>query len=139
MNLETAQRIIAAALAYARTRKFAPLSVAVLDVRGAIQALATEDGASRGRPIIAIGKANGAIAMGLGSRALAERAARIPQFIAAVDHAVGGLIPSPGGVLVRSRSGEIVGAVGVSGDTGDNDEKCAVAGVTEAGLVPDTG
>jgi uncharacterized protein GlcG (DUF336 family) len=139
MKLETAQTIVAAAVAHARAQKMKPLAVAVMDARGAIRALAAEDGTSRGRAKIAIGKANGAIEMGLGSRALAKRAEQMPQFIAALDNALGGLIPVPGGVLARDGSGEIVGAVGISGDTSENDEACALAGVRAAGLMPDTG
>jgi uncharacterized protein GlcG (DUF336 family) len=137
VNLETAQKILAAALADARTRNFNPLAVAVLDERGAVRALAMEDGASLKRPEIATGKAYAAISMGLGTREVAKRP---PHFLAAVTHAVGGsFVPVPGGVLVRDAKGEIVGAVGVSGDTSDNDEIAAVAGINAAGLSADPG
>ena len=117
-----------------------PLAVAVLDARGSPRALAAEDGTSLRRSDIAIGKAHGALAMGLGSRTLMKRAELQPYFIAAVTHAVGGsLIPVPGGVLIRDGEGALIGAVGVSGDTSDNDEICAVAGIEAAGLVADTG
>ena len=140
MKLEIAQRIIAAAFASARSRNFKPLAVAVLDARGALKALAAEDGTSLKRAEIAIGKAHGALAMGLGSRTLAKMAAERPFFVAAVTHAVGGsLIPVPGGVLVKDAGGALLGAVGVSGDTSDNDEMAALAGIEAAGCKGDPG
>ena len=88
-----------------------------------------------------MGKANGALALGLGSRAIHARAEAQPYFVAAVSHVVGpaALVPVPGGVLVRAADGRLLGAVGISGDTSDNDEICAVAGIEAAGLVPETG
>jgi uncharacterized protein GlcG (DUF336 family) len=140
MKLEVAQKILAATLATARQRSMLPLAVAVLDARGSTRALAAEDGTSLRRADIAFGKAHGALAMGLGSRALAKRAETHPHFIAAVTHAVGGsLIPVPGGVLIREPGGALLGAVGVSGDTSDNDEIAAVAGIEAAGLKADPG
>ena len=130
----------AAAMASARSRKFKPLAIVVLDARGSIKAAAAEDGTSLKRAEIAIGKAHGALAMGLGSRTLFSRSQQQPQFMAAVTHAVGGsLIPVPGGVLINDSAGTLLGAVGVSGDTSDNDELCTVAGVEAAGLKADTG
>ena len=140
MKLEIAQKIVAAALASARSRNLKPLAVAVLDARGALRALAAEDGTSLKRSEIAIGKAHGTIAMGLGSRTIAKMAAERPFFVAAVTHAVGGsLIPVPGGVLVRDGAGVLLGAVGISGDTSDNDEAAAVAGIEAAGCKAETG
>jgi uncharacterized protein GlcG (DUF336 family) len=140
MKLELAQRLISGALAHARKQNFKPLSVAVLDGRGALKALATEDGTSLKRGEIAIGKAHGALAMGLGSRTLSKMAADRPFFIAAVTHAVGGsLIPVAGGVLVKDGGGALLGAVGISGDTSDNDEAAAVAGIEAAGCKADPG
>jgi uncharacterized protein GlcG (DUF336 family) len=140
LKLRAAQTILAAALKAARERELKPLAVAVHDARGALRAFAAEDGASLRRAEIAIGKAQGALATGLGSRALFKRAADQPYFIAAVTHAVGGmLIPVPGGVLFRGARGELLGAVGVSGDSSDNDETVAVAGVEAAGFVAETG
>lgn len=137
MQLETAQTLLAAALRTAREANFKPLAVAVLDARGAIRALATEDGTSTKRAEVAIGKAHGAVAMGMGSRELSRRPA---PFLAAVTHAVGGfLVPVPGGVLVRNHAGELIGAVGVSGETSDNDERAAIAGIEAAGFVADGG
>lgn len=140
MKLEIAQKILAGALANARTRNFKPLAVAVLDARGALRAFAAEDNTSLRRAEIAIGKANGSLAMGLGSRTLAKMAAERAYFLAAVTHAVGGsLIPVPGGVLVKDQSGALLGAVGISGDTSDNDEIAAVAGIEAAGCKADPG
>lgn len=137
MKLEVAQSILAGVLADAGERGLKPLSVVVLDARGALRALAAQDGTSVKRSEIAIGKANAAISMGLGTRDIAKRP---PQFLAAVTHAVGGLfVPVPGGVLVKDAGGEVLGAVGVSGDTSDNDEAAAIAGITGQGLVADTG
>ena len=100
--------------------------MAVLDARGALRALAAEDGTELKRAEIAIGKAHGALAMGLGSRTLFKRSEKQPHFMAAVTHAVGGsLIPVPGGVLISDGEGTLLGAVGVSGDTSDNDEIAA--------------
>jgi uncharacterized protein GlcG (DUF336 family) len=140
MQLEQAQRIVSAALASARAHGFKPLAVVVLDARGALRAAAAEDGASLRRAEVAIGKAHGALAMGLGSRTLFTRAQQQPQFIAAVTHAVGGqLVPVPGGVLINDAAGKLVGAVGISGDTSDNDEIAAMAGIAAAGLKGDPG
>jgi uncharacterized protein GlcG (DUF336 family) len=140
VKLEIAQKILAGALANARTRNFKPLAVAVLDARGALRAFAAEDNTSLRRAEIAIGKANGSLAMGLGSRTLAKMAAERAYFLAAVTHAVGGsLIPVPGGVLVKDQSGALLGAVGISGDTSDNDEIAAVAGIEAAGCKADPG
>jgi uncharacterized protein GlcG (DUF336 family) len=139
MKLEIAQKMVNAALAHGRELKLKPLAVVVMDARGAMRAMAAEDGTSLRRADVAAGKANGAIALGTGSRGLAQRAEKAPSFIAAVDNAVGGVIPVPGGVLVRDASGEIVGVIGISGDSSDNDEACAVAAIGAVGLKADTG
>lgn len=140
MQLEVAQKIVAAALASARSHKLKPLAVVVLDARGALKAAAAEDGTSLKRAEIAIGKAHGALAMGLGSRTLFTRSQQQPQFMAAVTHAVGGLlVPVPGGVLINDSAGMLLGAVGVSGDTSDNDEIAALAGIEAAGCKGDPG
>jgi uncharacterized protein GlcG (DUF336 family) len=135
-----AQSIVAAALAHAREKKLLPLAVSVLDARGALKAFVAEDGTSLKRGEIAIGKAHGALSLGLGSRALMKRAADQPTFIAAMSHIVGGsLVPVPGGVLVRAADGKLIGGVGISGDTSDNDEAAALAGIAAAGLTADPG
>ena len=140
MQLELAQKILAGTLAAARAKKFKPLAVAVLDARGALKVFAAEDGTSLKRAEIAGGKAHGSLAMGMGSRSIGNMAVERPHFVAAVTHVVGGgLVPVPGGVLVRDGSGTLLGAVGVSGDTSDNDEVAAVAGIEAAGLKADPG
>jgi uncharacterized protein GlcG (DUF336 family) len=135
IDLQTARTVVEGARAAARDKGFKPLTVVVLDSGGHVVAVEREDGSSTKRFEIAFGKAHGAIALGLGSRALMARAEQQPYFIAAATAAVGGsLVPVPGGVLVRDPSGTLLGAVGVSGDTSDNDEAAAVAGIEAAGL-----
>ena len=138
LTLAKAQTIIAAGLAHAREKGFAPMAIAVLDARGTLKAFGAEEGTSLGRPDIAFGKAHGALVMGIGSRTLGARAVERPHFMSAVNAAVGGsLIPVAGGVLVRGTDGSVIGAVGVTGDTSDNDEACALAGLAAAGLKAD--
>lgn len=135
IDLETARTVVAATRAAGRDKALKPLTVVVLDAGGHVVAVEREDGASIKRFEVAFGKAHGALALGLGSRALMARAEQQPYFIAAVTTAVGGsLVPVPGGVLVRDDGGALLGAVGVSGDTSDNDEAAAVAGIEAAGL-----
>lgn len=140
LTLDHARATIAAALATARDKAFSPLAIVVLDAGAHPIACEREDGAGFLRLEIARAKASGAIGMGYGTRDLAKRAAGNPGFYAALYAVSGGeMAPSPGGVLIRNDAGEVIGAVGVSGDTGDNDEACAVAGLTAAGLAFDTG
>ncbi len=140
LSLGTAQTIVTAALEAARERGFKPLSVVVYDARGALKALASEDGTSLKRAEIAMGKAHGALALGVGSRAIQQMAVDRPHFVAAATHAAGGsLVPVAGAVLIRDSGGALLGAVGISGDTSDNDEIAAVAGVEAAGLTAVTG
>ena len=140
LTLDQAQTIISTALRHGTDHKFQPLAVVVLDARGVLKAYAAQDGTSLRRSEIATGKAHGALSFGIGSRALAKRAATSPHFIAAVTHAVGGsLVPVPGGVLIRAADREIIGAVGISGDNSDNDEAAAIAGIAAAGLTADPG
>jgi uncharacterized protein GlcG (DUF336 family) len=140
LTLETAQTIITNALKAAREKSFKPLAIVVYDARGALKALLSEDGTSIKRAEIAMGKAYGALALGVGSRALHKMATDRPYFIASATHAVGGqLVPVPGGVLIKDGQGRILGSVGVSGDTSDNDEIAAAAGIEAVGLVFDTG
>lgn len=139
LTLSAAQTIITAALADAKAKGMKPLSVVVLDARAMPIAVASEDGCSLGRFDIARGKAMGCLVFNTGSRNLAKFAAERPAFIAGVTHSVGELIPGPGGVLIKDAQGHIIGAVGISGDTGDNDEVAAIAGINAAGLTPDGG
>lgn len=134
LKREQANTIIGVALAEARKRNFAYLAVAVLDTGGHLIAFQREDGAGFLRFDIAYGKAWGALGMGFGTRELAERAAKYPTFVTALSSASQGrIIPSPGGVLIADAAGEVIGAVGISGDSGDNDEICAIAGIQAAG------
>jgi uncharacterized protein GlcG (DUF336 family) len=140
LTLEIARKILDVALAKGIEKKLKPLVVAVLDARGCIKALAAQDGTSLLRGEIAHGKAYGALAMGMGSRALFQRAQEQAYFVSAVNTlARGALVPVPGGVLIQDGSGALLGAVGVSGDTSDNDEICAVAGIEAAGLKANAG
>jgi uncharacterized protein GlcG (DUF336 family) len=137
---EQAQTIVRTVLAYSRERNFRPMGVAVLDVRGALKAYAGEDGATLARAQVTMGKASGAIAMGAGSRSLAKRGREAPQWTLALGKLLPmGLLPGPGGVLAKDAAGDIVGSVGVAGDSADNDEAAAIAGITAAGLVADPG
>lgn len=140
LTLETARRILDAALAEAVKRGMKPMAFAVLDARGSLVAFAAQDGVSLMRGDVARAKGYGAIALGMGSRAIFKRAQEQAYFIASVSTlARGGIIPLPGGVLVRDGGGVLLGAVGISGDTAGNDEVCAVAGIVAAGLVADAG
>ncbi|MGE0215606.1 GlcG/HbpS family heme-binding protein [Mycolicibacterium sp.] len=134
--LTAARDIVAAVRAHSAENNFKPLTIVVLDAGGHVVAVEREDGSSIKRFEIAFGKAHGALALGMGSRSIMARAEQQPFFIAAVTSAVGGaLIPVPGGVLVRDPDSGVVGAVGISGDTSDNDEAAAVAGISAAGLL----
>jgi uncharacterized protein GlcG (DUF336 family) len=140
LNLHTATAISNQALAIGRELSAAPLTVAVLDAGGHLICLQREDGASLLRPQIAIGKAWGAVALGKGSRLIAADAQQRPAFIGAVNTlADGKLVPAPGGVLIRDAAGLLVGAVGISGDTSDLDEQCAIRAVEAQGLTADAG
>ena len=135
MKLELARQIIAGALAHSSAVGFSPLTVVVLDSGGHVVASEREDGSSNKRFEVAYGKASGALSLGMGSRALMARAEQQPYFIAAVTHSVGALIPVPGGVLAKTPAGEVIGAVGISGETSDNDEAAALAGIAAAGMI----
>ena len=140
VTLAQASTIIDVALKKARDSNLAPLTVAVLDSGGHLVAFKREDKSGILRFDIAYGKAWGALGMGFGSRTLAGRAAKTPQFftmLAAASH--GRMVTNPGGVLIKDASGAIVGACGISGDTSDKDEMCAVAGIEAAGLKADPG
>jgi len=140
VTLAQASTIVDVALKIARDSNLAPLTVAVLDSGGHLVAFKREDKSGILRFDIAFGKAWGALGMGFGSRTLASRAAKTPQFftmLAAASH--GRMVTNPGGVLIKDASGSIVGACGISGDTSDKDEMCAVAGIEAAGLKADPG
>lgn len=134
LTLEEASVIADQTLAKARESKFRPMCVAVLDEGGYLKTLKREDGASILRPQIAIGKAWGSLGMGESSRQLGERLKERPAFLGALTTmSEGKVVPVPGGVLILQGS-DIIGAVGVSGGTADEDEACAIAGIKAAGL-----
>ena len=138
--LAQAKVIIEASLAKGRDLGLKPLSVVVLDERASLVACMSEDGVSQIRAKIAFGKANAAIALGMGTRALMNRAEQQAYFIQAINGLAGGdIVPVPGGVLIRNAAGTLLGSVGISGDTSDNDEAAAMAGITAAKLHAETG
>ena len=140
ITLDIARTILDAALAKSVELKLKPLAIAVLDPRGCMVAFAAQDGTSLLRGEVARGKAYGALALGIGSRAIFKRAQEQAFFVDAVNTlAQGAIVPVPGGVLIRDSTGALVGAAGISGDTSDNDELCALAGIAAAGLVADVG
>ena len=137
LTLAAANAIIEGGLAAGSAAGMKPLTVAVLDAGGHVIALQRADGASILRPAIAIAKAAGALALGVSSRRIAEMAAERPTFVAALGTlAPAGVVPAAGGVIVVGADGAPIGAVGITGDTSDNDEAAALAGIAAAGLDP---
>lgn len=139
LTLQQANRIIEGALAKAREMKLKPLGVVVLDESGHLKAAQREDAASMFRIEIATGKAWAAVAMGASSRALAARAKDNPNFFVTLAATAGGkFLPQTGAVLIRNASGELLGAAGASGGTGEEDEAACMYGIEHAGLVAET-
>jgi uncharacterized protein GlcG (DUF336 family) len=135
IRLDQANQIIAAAFAKAQELGLKPLSVAVLDPGAHVIAFQRQDGASFARLQIAQGKAAGALALGVSSRKVSDMAIERPWFVGAfASSAAHPVIPAAGGVIVTGEDGAPIGAVGVTGDTSDNDEICALAGIAAAGL-----
>ena len=136
LTLDQAAVIVDATLAKGAEMELNPLTVSIVDSGGSLKAFKRQDGPGAAlRPQVATGKAFGAVGMGRSSRALAGMAQDRPTFVAAlVGVSDGRLVPVPGGVLIKNADGDIIGAVGVSGDTSDNDEAAAVAGIEAAGL-----
>lgn len=140
LKLAQANRIIEGVFAKGSDLGLAPLTATVLNSAGTPISFQSQDGSTALRHKIAHGKAFGAVGLGIGSRAIFNRAQEQPYFVDAVAAASGGaLIPVPGGVLVRDVAGNLLGAVGVTGDTSDNDEAAAIHGIEAAGLVADPG
>jgi uncharacterized protein GlcG (DUF336 family) len=136
ITLDQARTLIAATRSKGREMSLNPLTIVILDSGGHLVAMEREDGSGYGRPDVASGKAAGALAMGVSSRKLGDMAADRPQFMAALSVACNGrLIPAAGGVLVKDDAGNLLGAIGVSGDLSDKDEEAAFAGVAAAGLI----
>ena len=140
VTLDQARIITEASLAKGRELGLKPLCAVVLDPRTSLVACLSEDGVSQMRWRIAQGKANAALKLGLGTRALMARAEQQAYFIQAMNGlADGEFVPVPGGVLIRDGDGKLRGAIGISGDTSDNDEAAALAGIAAAGLIGETG
>lgn len=136
LTLEKANQIIQAATGKARQLKLAPLTVVVLDKVGHLKAMQREDGATMIRQQIATAKAWGAVNMGISSRSLEAVAEQRPEFMnALIGMADGKIMPVPGGVLIRDEGNNLIGAVGISGDISDQDERCAIAGIEAAGFI----
>ena len=140
LTLSFSNTIITATLAHAKAANFKPLGIVVLDARATVKAASIADSSSLARFDIAKGKAAGALAFNMGTRGLEKLAKERPHFFAgAVSALASGIVPVPGGVLIKDKDGTILGAVGVSGDTSDNDEIAALAGIAAAGFVGDGG
>lgn len=140
ITLQNANDIIDAVFKTAQSLDLNPLAVSIVDKSGGERAFQAQDGTSSLRPKIAYGKAYGAVGLGVGSRAIFKRAQEQPFFVDAINTlADGALVPVPGGVLIKNGAGDIVGAAGVTGDTSDNDERAAIAGIEAAGFVADPG
>jgi uncharacterized protein GlcG (DUF336 family) len=140
LTLAQASTIVDVALKTGREKSFQPLTVAVLDAGGHLVAFKREDKSGILRFDIAFGKAWGALGMGFGSRTLAARAAKTPQFFTMLSAVSGGrMVTNPAGILIRDAVGDVIGAVGISGDTSDNDELCGIKGIEAAGLKADPG
>jgi len=138
LGLAAASVIVDAALAAARVENMLPMTVAVLDGGGHLVALKREDGSGILRVEIATGKAWGALGMGISSRLIRDRLSSRPVFQAALAAASDGrFVPVPGGVLIRDTAGPVIGAVGISGDSSEKDEYCAIEGIRAAGLQAD--
>ncbi len=136
ITLRKARTLLRKTLDKGRELNLKPLSVIVLDAGGHPLAFEREDGASPGRFKIAEGKAYGAVMLGMGGKAQMARAEAQAYFMAAVNGVYDGkVIPVPGGVLLRDKKGAVIGAVGVTGDTSDNDVEAALAGIAGAGLI----
>lgn len=135
LSLTQSQALIAAALAAARAAGFRPMGIVVVDAAAQVVATAREDGASALRLDIALGKAAAAVGMGVNSRVLTERAKGLPAFFGAVAAtAQTPFIPQTGAVLIVDEAGQVLGAAGASGGTGDEDEQIVIAGIVAAGL-----
>ncbi|MCF4995192.1 heme-binding protein [Pseudomonas syringae] len=140
LTLKVAVNLVNEAIHAGRVISAAPLTIAVLDTGGHLIALQREDGASLLRPQVAIGKAWGAIALGKGSRLLTDDAQKRPAFYAALNSmGQGSVVPAPGGVLIRNQAGEVLGAIGISGDLSDVDEQVAIKAVEALDLKADAG
>lgn len=135
LPLEAANTIVTEALRLGRAAGLLPLTVVVLDAGGKLVAMQSEDGSGLVRFDIAFGKAWGALGMGISSRLIRDRLSSRPAFQGAIATASDGrFVPVPGGVLIEDEAGVTIGVVGISGDTSDKDEYCAIVAIHAAGL-----
>ncbi|MDJ0613912.1 MAG: heme-binding protein [Rhizobiaceae bacterium] len=140
LSLNRANRIISQAFAHAKEAGYKPLAVVVLDDGGNLKAFQAQDGSSNNRFEIARGKVKGALAVGTGSRWLNTQAETRPHFLDGLSSVIdSGIVAVPGGVLAKDKSGNIIAAVGISGDTSDADEECAIKGIEAVNLIADPG
>ena len=140
ITLDQANQMIQAAISKGKELKLNPLTVAVLDAGGHLKALQREDGTTFLRPQIAFGKAWSSLSLGMASRKLFGMGEDRPMFMnSLINLSEQRMIPVPGGVLIKNEEGEVLGAIGITGDTSDNDEACAVAGVQAIGFIADSG
>ena len=140
INLNDAIKIAEVAIQKSKEKNLKPISVVVLDVRGSMRVCLNQDGTSINRHKIAHGKANAALLWGTGTRAIADRAEKQAYFVNSVCNLMNGdFIPVPGGIIIKDKEDNIIGAVGISGDLSDNDEIAGVAGINAAGFIADTG
>ena len=140
IELNDAIKIAEVAIQKSKEKNLKPISVVVLDVRGSMRVCLNQDGTSINRHKIAHGKANAALLWGTGTRAIADRAEKQAYFINSVCNLMNGdFIPVPGGIIIKDKEDNIIGAVGISGDLSDNDEIAGVAGINAAGFIADTG
>ena len=140
LTLEAAQLIIAKTLEHGKSAGMKPVGAVVMDVRGVVKAAALEDGSSLARFDIASAKARASMMFNIGTRGVEKFATTRPHFMQGAQSAIaGGILPIPGGCVIKDKAGVIVGSIGVSGDTSDNDELAALAGIAAAGFVGDGG
>jgi len=136
MKLEAAQRLVALTVEIASQRRLKPLAIVVLDTDGKVRTAITQDDCAPARFAIAEGKARGSLEMRIPSRSLGELAVERPTFFAGLS-ALGenhGMIPAAGALLVANNAGDLIGCIGISGDTSDNDEECAATAISESGF-----
>lgn len=140
LSLAVADRIVDAALAASADHGFPPMTVVVLDSGGHLLVVKRDERSGIGRVEIAMGKAHGCLAMGFGGRELARRADAVPKFFTSIGQVLPhGIVPVAGGALIRDDKGTLLGSIGISGGTSDDDEICVIAGVNSVSLVADTG
>jgi len=138
ISLDEANKIITGTFASAKRRKAYALAAIVLDAGGRVKAFQKQDGASLLRFEIAYGKAFASLALNRSSRQVLQKQKEKPAFMASLaELSDGPLFLEGGGQLIRDTSGEVVGALGVTGDVNEVDDLCAMDGIRAGGFVPD--